>query len=250
MHVAFDARAPSSSDPAIVNIADSLRAAIAGGEAARALSASAALFEAGGRHVLSEGAKRAVREVAERGASRAIAMTTGPILESAAQLASKPLLAMSSKAGAALGVKSAAASGAANASKMVAAGVGKQAMRMAGTQILKGAGKAAGIGFVLDGAIAGVEAVVAVRNGSTDKRSAAIHVAKEATTGAIATGAGVLLGAGLVALTGGIAAPVVFAVGALGSIGAKRLLRRVVRSDQSPLTTTGSARSTAAPSPT
>ena len=82
---------------------------------------------------------------------------------------------------------------------------------------------------MLDGAVAGVEAIIAVRNGSTDKKSAVIHVAKEATTGAIATGAGVLLGAGLVALTGGIAAPVVFAVGALGSIGTKRLLRRVVR---------------------
>jgi hypothetical protein len=228
-HVDFGTGAPAgstSSDPAVVNIAESLRAALAGGEAAKLIASSAALFEAGGKHMLSAGAQKAVREVAERGAARAIAMTTGPILESAGSLAAKPLIAMTAKAGAALGLKQSAGVAAGSA---LAKGVGKQAMRMAGKQVLKGAGKAAGIGFVLDGAVAGVEAIIAVRNGSTDKRSAAIHVAKEATTGAIATGAGVLLGAGLVALTGGIGAPVVFAVGALGSIGAKRLLRRVVR---------------------
>ena len=37
-----------------------------------------------------------------------------------------------------------------------------------------------------------------------------------------------LLGAGLVALTGGVAAPVVFAVGALGSIGSLTLASRVL----------------------
>lgn len=226
VHVDFGAPGAQSSDPMLVNIADSLRAALAGGEAAKLIASSAALFEAGGKHVLSAGAKQAVREVAERGAARAIVMTTGPILESAGALAAKPIIAMSTKAGAALGLKQAAGLEAGSA---VARGLGKQAMRMAGKQVLKGAGKAAGIGFVLDGAVAGVEAIIAVRNGSTDRRTAAIHVAKEATTGALATGAGVLLGASLVALTGGIGAPVVFAVGALGSIGAKRLLRRAVR---------------------
>jgi hypothetical protein len=228
VHVDFGAgRAgtATSSDPAIVNITDSLRAALAGGEAARLIASSAALFEAGGKHVLSEGAKHAVREVAERGAARAIAMTTGPILESAGSLAAKPLLKMTSKAGAALGLEQTAGA----AGGVVARGFGKQAMRMAGKQVLKGASKAAALGFVIDGAVAGVEAVIAVRNGSTDKKTAAIHVAQEATTGALATGAGVLLGASLVALTGGIGAPVVFAVGALGSIGAKRLLNRVVK---------------------
>jgi hypothetical protein len=206
--------------------AHSLRAAIAGGEAAKLILSSAVLFEAGGKLFLSEGAKRAVREVAERGASRAIAMTTSPILASAGSLAAKPVIALSRQAGAALGLKSSAGGSAAGA---MVKGASKQAMRLAGKQVLKGAGKAAGIGFVLDGAVAGVEAIVAVRNGSTDRRSAAIHVAKEATTGAIATGAGVLLGAGIVALTGGLATPVVFAVGALGSIGTKRLLRHYVR---------------------
>ena len=205
----------------ITHYAHSLRAAIAGGEAAKLIVSSRVLFEGGGKLVLSEGAKLAVREVAERGASRAIAMSTSPILASAGALAAKPVIALTGKAGAALGLKSSVGGSAARA---VAKGVGKQAMRVAGKQVLKGAGKAAGIGFVLDGAVAGVEAIVAVRNGSADRRTAAIHVAKEATTGAIATGVGVLLGASIVALTGGLATPVVFAVGALGSSGTKRLL--------------------------
>lgn len=216
---------PPPASGGAVTIADSLRAALAGGQAAKLLASGAALFEAGGKHVLSASAQKAVREAAERGASRAIAMATSPVLQGAADLAGKPLAALGTKAGAAMGWKSSVA---ATATKELAKGAGRQALRMAGKEVLKGAGKAAGIGFVLDGAVAGFEAVVAVRNGSTDKATAVKHVAKEATTGALATGAGVLLGAGLVALTGGAAAPVVFAVGAVGSIGTKRLLRRLV----------------------
>ena len=216
-----------------VQIVDSLRAAIAGGEAAKAIAASTVLFEGGGRHLLSESTQKAVRHVAERGATRAIAIATGPVLESATALAGKPLASLGAtlgtKAGAALGAPVSRAVIAAKAGKALVKGASKQAVRLAGKEVLKGAGKAAGIGFVLDGAIASVEAIVAVRNGSSDKKTAVKHVAKEATTGAIATGAGVLLGAGLVALTGGIAAPVVFAVGALGSIGTKSLLRRLVK---------------------
>lgn len=206
--------------PASVGMADSLRAAIAGGEAAKLLATSASLFEAGGKELLSASTQRAVRAVAEKSATGAILMATAPVLESASGLAKGM-----SGAKAALSLGSKAASG----TRAVVMGTGKQAMRIASKEILKGAGKAAGIGFVLDGAVASFEAIMAVRNGSTDKASAVKYVAWEATTGAIATGAGVLLGASLVALTGGIAAPIVFAVGAIGSIGTKRLLRRFVR---------------------
>ena len=209
-----------ANSPASVSMADSLRAAIAGGEAAKLLSTSASLFEAGGKELLSASTQRAVRAVAEKSATGAILMATAPVLESASGLAKGM-----SGAKAALSLGSKAASG----TRAVVMGTGKQAMRVASKEILKGAGKAAGIGFLLDGAVASFEAIMAVRNGSTDKASAVKYVAREATTGAIATGAGVLLGASLVALTGGIAAPVVFAVGAIGSIGTKRLLRRFVR---------------------
>jgi hypothetical protein len=186
---------------------DALRAVIAGGAAARAIASSVALFEAGGKLLLDQSAKDLVRGAAERTAASALAVATGPLLGPAAEIAKRPieLLATTGKA---------------------VRAVGPAAARAAGVELLKGAGKAAGVGMVIDGAVAGVEAAPAVRAGTMDRRGAAVHVATEAATGAVATGTGVLLGAGLVALTGGAAAPVVFAVGALGSIGTKRLLRR------------------------
>ena len=211
-----------------VGMADSLRAAIAGGGAAKLLGASARLFEAGGKRLLSASAQRAVREVAQRGAKGAIMMATGPVLESASGLARRLGGARAALSEAGVGAELLSSQAALGARSM-AVGASKQAFRVASKEILKGAGKAAGIGFVLDGAVASFEAIVAVRNGSSDRKTAIKYVLKEATTGAIATGAGVLLGASLVAMTGGLAAPVVFAAGALGSIGTKRLLRRIVR---------------------
>jgi len=186
-------------------IVDALRSAVAGGQAAKLVGAATAIFEAGGKRVLSESSRSAVRAIAEKGAERALAIAAVPLLPAAIQPAE--LLASGARATAA-----------------VAKGTARAAVR----EIAKGAGKAAGIGFVVDGAFATVESVVRVRAGTMDKNEAVSHVVKEAATGAAATGAGVLLGAGLVALTGGVAAPVVFAVGALGSIGAKRALRRWV----------------------
>ena len=189
-------------------IGDALRSVISGAGAARAIASSVTLFEAGGKLLLDEGARSALRSAAEKGAESALALAAGPLIGPATMLAKRPV-AMLANAGRA------------------ARAVGPHAVRIAGKEILKGAGKAAGVGLLIDGAVAGVEAAVAVRNGSMDRSRAAKHVAKEAATGAVATGAGVLLGAGLVALTGGMAAPVVFAVGAIGSIGTKRLLRRL-----------------------
>lgn len=188
-------------------IGDALRAVISGGGATSVIASSVALFEAGGKLLLDEGTKNLLRSAAERGAESALAVAAGPLLGPATMLAKKPIKML---AGASKAARSAA--------PLVA--------RAAGKEILKGAGKAAGIGLVVDGAVASVEAALAVREGAMDRRGAISYVAKEAATGAMATGAGVLVGAGLVALTGGVAAPVVFAVGALGSIGTKRVLRR------------------------
>lgn len=188
-------------------MADTLRAAIAGGQAAKLASAATAIFEAGGKRILSESSKSAVRALAEKGAQRALAAATGPLLPPG--LSPSQILA-----------------GGARATAVAVRG----GVRTAAREIAKGAGKAAGIGFVVDGAIATVESVLAVRDGRLDKGQAAMYVAQEATTGAIATGAGVLLGTGLVAFTGGFAAPVVFAVGAIGSVGTKRVLTRWLES--------------------
>jgi hypothetical protein len=53
------------------------------------------------------------------------------------------------------------------------------------------------------------------------RREAARYVVREGTTGAVATAAGTAAAATLVALTGGMAAPAVFMVGAAASLGAK-----------------------------
>ncbi len=190
-----------ASDPR--SIGDALRAMIAGGRAAHVLSSSLSLFEAGGRALVSESTQACIRTLAERGAERALGVAT------------RPLLGATMLPPGTLGTAVEAARSAA-----------PLAARAAAKELLKGAGKAGGLGLVIDGAVASLEAAVAVRSGAMDRRTAAIHVAAEAATGAASTAAGVLLGAGLVALTGGIGAPVVFALGAIGAIGAKQLLRR------------------------
>jgi len=217
----------ASGEPLAYRLGEMLRGLASGGGAAKVMSASHVIYEAGGKRVLSEAAKHAVRSAAESSATRAIGLVSGPLFQPIAALAQREGAAavLSPAAVVATGAKAGVKTGAAALAKTA----GRQASVLAAREVLKGAGKAAGIGFVVDGAVASFEAVVAVREGSSDRATAMKYVAKEATTGALATGAGVLLGAGLVALTGGIAAPVVFAVSAAGSIGAKRVLRRLVR---------------------
>lgn len=207
-HGVFEEVAEAAKNPR--GVGDTLRAVVAGSGAARVIASSVTLFEAGGKLLLDEGAKSALRSAAERGAESALAFAAGPLLGPTQSLMQKPIAVL------------------ANTGKAARA-VGPAVARLAGKEILRGAGKAAGLGLVIDGAFAGVEAVVAVRSGAMDGKSAAKYVATEAATGAVATGAGVLAGASLVVLTGGVAAPVVFAVAALGSIGTKHLLRRITQ---------------------
>ncbi len=189
----------------MADIAQALRAAVAGGHAAKLIGSAAAIFEAGGKRLLSPASQSTMRVLAERGAANVLAAATGPLLPPG--LSPAKLIGSGARATAA---------------------VVKGGARVAAREIAKGAGKAAGIGFVIDGAVATVEGVMAMRAGTMDKEQAVKHVVTEAATGAVATGAGVLLGTGLVALTGGAAAPVVFAVGAMGAIGAKRVLKQWV----------------------
>jgi hypothetical protein len=106
--------------------------------------------------------------------------------------------------------------------RAVAAGT----VRAAGRQILRSVGAAAGAGAAIDGGWALVQAVRGVRRGSMTRREAMTYVAREATTGAAATAAGATAAVLLVALTGGVAAPAVFLVGAAASVGAKAGLDR------------------------
>jgi hypothetical protein len=101
-----------------------------------------------------------------------------------------------------------------------------QTVRAASRQILRSLGTAAGAGAVIDGGWALVQAVRRVRRGTMTHREAAALVAREAATGAAATAAGTTAAILLVALTGGVAAPAVFLVGAAASVGAKAGLDR------------------------
>lgn len=191
-------------------VGDAIRSVIAGSDATKVLASSMALFEAGGKHLLDEGTKSMVKSAVSRGAESALAIAAGPLLGPVTAMANKPMGLLASTG-------------------TTLRAVAPVAAKTAGKAVLKGAGRAAGMGLVLDGAVASVEALIAVRNGAMDRKGAMSYIAKEAATGAVATGAGVLVGASLVALTGGVAAPVVFAVAALGSLGTKRALRRLIR---------------------
>lgn len=174
---------------------DALRGSIAGTRGAAARGAAQALFEAGGRSVLPEAVQGAVRSAVERQASLALAGVG--LLES----------------------------GAATTARAIEGGAGRamvlQTTRAAGRQILRGVGAAAGAGALLDGGWALVQAVRRVRGGTMTRREAAGYVVREASTGAAATAAGTLAAVALVAMTGGVAAPAVFLVGAAASVGAK-----------------------------
>lgn len=203
--------APPARNETTHRLLDSVRATVAGNVATRIAGAAATLFHAGGHKLLEPSARAALAAAAERGAAQALAITRAPIA-SAAKQAGIPARLLPSLAG----------------SSDAAIAVAGQTARAATGAVLRGAGRAAGVGFVLDGAFASVGAAFAVKRGEMDRAAAARYVAKEAASGAIATGAGVLAGAGLVALTGGVGAPAVFAVAAIGSIGAKRLARRAM----------------------
>ncbi len=205
-----------------LRIIDTLRGTLAGNAAVKVAASALTLFEAGGKKLLGASARAALRTAAERGTARALSIATTPVLEAASAI---PSLGRPAADAAAKGLESLGAAESISVG-VAAGGITKQMARTAAKQVLRGAGRAAAIGFVVDGAVAGVEAVIAVRNGSADRATAMQHVAREAASGAVATGAGVLVGAGLVALTGGLAAPVVFAASAAGSIGVKRVVRK------------------------
>ncbi|HEY8076475.1 MAG TPA: hypothetical protein VIF62_20260 [Labilithrix sp.] len=176
---------------------DAVRGVAAAREAVALSRAAASLYEAGGSAVLTSGTQAAIRTAAERAA--------GNVLGEGATLLAR------------------------DAGTKLLGGVGATVVRSAGKQILKGAGKAAGIGFAIDGAFAAWDAVRAVRAGEITRRQAIEHVAKEGATGAIATAAGTLACVGLVALTGPLSVPALVVCGAGASLGAKTALRRWVK---------------------
>jgi hypothetical protein len=173
---------------------DAVRGAVAGSGATSIRAAARALFESGGNKVLPPAVQRVIRATVERQASKLLggagllehASTAGRLMEG-------------------------------NAARSVVL----HGARAAGRQVVRTVGAAAAVGALVDGGWAAIEAVHGVRAGAMTQKQAVVHVAREAGTGALATAAGTATAALLVAMTGGLAAPALFAVAAAASIGAK-----------------------------
>ncbi|HEY8041023.1 MAG TPA: hypothetical protein VIF15_14555 [Polyangiaceae bacterium] len=199
---------------------DAIRSGVAGAQGVASRGAAQALFHAGGRRVLPELVQRAVRGAVEREASRL--MAGFGLLERGAASAAASTTASTAASTAASTTASTAASTAASAVPGTAMrAVAAQGARAAGREILRGVTVAAGAGALIDGGWALVQAVRGVRRGTMSRKQAAVHVAREATTGAAATAAGTAAAALLVVVTGGVAAPAVFFVGAAATLSAK-----------------------------
>lgn len=167
---------------------DALRGAIAGSRAVAIGAAARALFDAGGRRVLPPTLQRAVRGAVEREAS--LALSAIGVAARAIEKSPAPMMAV-------------------------------RGARAASRQLVRGVAGAAAAGAVLDGGWALFKSMRQVRAGTMTRQQAASHVAREAGSGAVATAAGTAAAALLIAVTGGIATPAVFAVAAAASIGAK-----------------------------
>jgi hypothetical protein len=202
---------------------DALRASAAGSRGVAASGAAHALFEAGGGAILPAQLQSALRASVEHEASRLL--TGVALIESGATTTARLL-----EGGAAKGIVS-------------------QSARAAGRQILRGIGAAAGAGAVIDGGWALVQAIGRVRRGVMTQRQAAGFVVREASTGAAATAAGATAAVLLVALTGGVAAPTIFLVGAAASVGAKVGLDRWLDGRPAPLEVKDAAEGPLAESP-
>jgi hypothetical protein len=203
---------------------DAIRSGVAGAQGVASRGAAQALFHAGGRRVLPELVQRAVRGAVEREASRL--MAGFGLLERGAASAAASTTASTAASTAASTTASTTASTAASTAASAVPGtamraVAAQGARAAGREILRGVTVAAGAGALIDGGWALVQAVRGVRRGTMSRKQAAVHVAREATTGAAATAAGTAAAALLVVVTGGVAAPAVFFVGAAATLSAK-----------------------------
>lgn len=193
-------------EPIRVTKRDALRAMFAGARGVALRPIAQRLYDLGGRTLLPAAAQQVVRGALETEATRLFA-GAGLLVEGAS--AAKML-------------------GAAKSATPAPTAIATATARAAGQQMLRGVGRAAGIGALIDGAWGTAEAVYRYRKGTMNARDACVHVAKEAGTGAAATAAGAAAAALVVTMTGGVALPAVFMVGAVTSIGAKVGLTRLL----------------------
>ena len=174
--------------------------------------AAQALYEAGGKRVLAEAVQSAVRKACTRGALDVVSVMAPTILIE--------------------GVSETTAAAMPSVLRQLTVATGKAAAgetaRMAGKQILRGAVRVGGVGMLIDGAFGVVAGIRGYRGGTMTGKQAALHTATEAGTGAVSSATGVALAAGVIALTGTLAAPAVIAIGAGGALATKLGLGRLL----------------------
>jgi hypothetical protein len=178
-----------------VGARDAARSALAGAQGVSTRAAANVLFEAGGHTILPATVQTAVRGAVEHEATR--------------------WMLQAGIAGARGGAAPAVLENA--AARVVAV----TTVEAAGRQIVRALGVSAVVGAAIDGGWALVAATKRVREGTMSRRQAALHVVREAGTGAAAVALGAAASTTLVALTGGVAAPALFAFGAAAAFGAK-----------------------------
>lgn len=211
-----------------------IRAKLAG-DAAVAVSISAVrVFSAGGRRLLGEGIQKTIQASAARAGEQLLTAATPAGLQRFLTLPAEAVGTAGRLAAQTL-PESATAEGAVIAGAKSGFGlkklqpISRAVIRSASRDVLRGASRAAMLGLVIDGAFGGLEGYLAYRRGRLTRNEALWHVGKEAASGALATGAGVMLAGSAVALTGAMASPTVFVIGAGGAIATKHALKRAFR---------------------
>lgn len=237
-------------------ISEVLRACAAGLGAVSARGAAVTAFQAGGRHLLDEGARKAARHAVDWAARSALgALVPGGLGQLAGHGVQRALGAVQAVGGGRLAgvagkmLASTPVAGAIERISQAAEGAAGQAVEQVADQVMAPTGqgtagavvrvlsgsaadqfytaarRAAGVGALIDGINSGIDATQAYQQGEITGRQAVVRVTLDAATGAVAASAGVALGAGAIAVLGGLSAPALFVVGATGAIGTKRALR-------------------------
>lgn len=172
-------------------------------------AAAQALYEAGGKDLLAGAVQHAVRRACTRSAVGVVNVLA-------------PTLLLDGAVGAtATAVPSALR-------QLTVSTVAAGTARAAGGQVLRGAARVGGVGLLIDGAFGAFTGLRAYRRGTMTGKQAAVYTVTEAGTGAVSSATGVALAAGVIALTGALAAPAVMAIGAGGALMTKLGLGRLL----------------------
>jgi hypothetical protein len=190
---------------------NTLRAMAIGRPVATAAAAAEALFHGGGKELLHEAPRMALRATVEKAASQVAAGSAPALVAQAARFAAQEAQAVAGGPG----------NGAAAMVQVARGGARGAMVRGAAKAVARSMGRAAGVGGALDGALGAVKAYGLLRRGTIDRKGAAKLVAVEGATGAASAALGVGAVAAVVALTGPIGFSAALLVAGATSAGSK-----------------------------